>query len=54
MVKIFFTGDGNCPVCGMMMHGDKPETHHTHDIASNMAYRSMTPEQKKTGTFKVR
>lgn len=28
----FFTGDGICPVCGKMIIGDKPLTHHSHKI----------------------
>jgi len=31
-MKVFFTGDGKCPVCGKEIIGDKPKTHHVHDI----------------------
>ena len=31
-IKIFVTGDGICPWCGMKVDGNDPETHHVHEI----------------------
>lgn len=29
---VYITSDGKCPICGKLVEGNKPETHHTHKI----------------------
>jgi hypothetical protein len=31
-MKVFVTGDGPCPWCGVQVRADDPKTHHTHEV----------------------
>jgi len=49
-MKIFFTGDGECPICGKMIMSDMPSTHHTH-IISNKAFQEVREWLKKEANW---
>jgi hypothetical protein len=40
--KVFFTGDGPCPLCGIQVRGDDPRTHHSHSLMMPSMWKAAT------------
>ena len=52
-MRIFFTGDGECPICGKMIMSDMPSTHHTHIISNKQASRTKAFQEVREWLIKL-